>query len=228
MDAQVNVENDPAGARGGTIPGDDALLAEAQRSLAATASALGALQGQLGAEFLQAVHLVLGCGGHVAVSGAGTSEAVAVRMAHLLTVVGAPAFAISPGEALHGGAGAITARDVLIAISKGGESDELNALVGVAREVGAPVIALTQSSSGTLARISSHPVVFGVPDDLDAAGSIALGSSLAAAAVGDALCHAVFLARGFDERWFARIHPGGAVGKALNTPSASASTGSDA
>jgi D-arabinose 5-phosphate isomerase GutQ len=201
-------------------PDDAALMAEARRSLIATADALAALAPQLDDAFLEAVRIVLGCEGHVAVSGAGTSEAVAVRMAHLLTVVGAPAFAISPGEALHGGAGAITRRDVLIAISKGGESDELNALVGVAREVGAPVIALTQSSTGTLARISSVRVLFEVPVDLDAAGSIALGSSLAAAAVGDALCHAVFLARGFDERWFARIHPGGAVGKALNADDA--------
>ncbi len=74
----------------------------------------------LGAPFLDAVEVVLACDGHIAVSGAGTSETIADRLAHLLTVVGAMAFAISPGEALHGGAGAVTSRDVLIAISKGG------------------------------------------------------------------------------------------------------------
>jgi arabinose-5-phosphate isomerase len=193
----------------------DALLAEARRSIVATATALEGLVDQLGDPFLDAVEVVLASEGHIAVSGAGTSETIADRLAHLLTVVGAPAFAISPGEALHGGAGAVTSRDVLIAISKGGESDELNALVRTARHVGAPVIALTQTATGTLAGLASHPVLFSVPSDLDAAGSIALGSSIAAGVVGDALCHAVLLARGFDREHFARIHPGGAVGKAL-------------
>jgi arabinose-5-phosphate isomerase len=77
------------------------------------------------------------------------------------------------------------------------------------------VIALTQSPSGTLAGLATHPVLFSVPDDLDAAGSIALGSSVAAAAVGDAICHAVLVTRGFDRDRFAQVHPGGAVGKAL-------------
>lgn len=192
-----------------------ARLLEARRSVAATAAALSGLVDQLGEAFLDAVDVVLACEGHVAVSGAGTSETVADRLAHLLTVVGAPAFAISPGEAFHGGAAAVTSRDVLIAISKGGESDELNALARTARHVGAPVIALTQSADGSLAGIATHPVLFEVPAELDGAGSIALGSSIAAAAVGDALCHAVLLVRGFDRERFARTHPGGAVGKAL-------------
>lgn len=192
-----------------------ARLLEARRSITATSGALSGLVDQLGEPFLDAVDVVLGCQGHVAVSGAGTSETIADRLAHLLTVVGAPSFSISPGEAYHGGAATITSRDVLIAISKGGESDELNALVRTARHVGVPVIALTQSATGSLAGLATHPVLFSVPPDLDAAGSIALGSSVAAAAVGDAICHAVLLARGFDRATFARVHPGGAVGKSL-------------
>ena len=74
---------------------------------------------------------------------------------------------------------------------------------------------MTQTASGTLATLASHPVLFSVPSELDAAGSIALRSSIAAGVVGDAVCHAVLLARGFDREHFARIHTGDAVGKAL-------------
>lgn len=206
------MSDNPAGAPNA---GTAALLEEARRSVRATADALAGLAEQLGDEFVQALTLVLECRGHVIVAGAGTSSTMAGRLAHLLTVCGAPAFSLSPSDASHGGAGTITSDDVVIAISKGGESDELNSLVTVARMQGVQVIAMTQNRAGTLARASSHVLAYQVPEEVDAEGYIALGSSLATGAVGDALCFAVFQARGFDPDRLARIHPGGAVGKAL-------------
>lgn len=194
-----------------------ALLDEGRRSLRAAAAALASLPDQLDDGFIEVVRLLLDCRGHVVVSGAGTSSTLAQRLAHLLTVVGAPAFYLSAGDSTHGGAGSVRDDDVVIAISKGGESDELNGLVAVARSVGVPIVAITQNPSGALARQVTHPLIFTVPDETDAAGVIALGSSLAAGAIGDALCFAIFAVRGFDQDQFLRIHPGGAVGKALGS-----------
>lgn len=191
------------------------LLAEGRRSLRITSEALGELIDQLDERFVEVVELILGCRGHVVVSGAGTSSTMAARLAHLLTVCGAPAFYLNPSDGSHGGSATVTPNDVLIAISKGGESDELNTLVRVARERGAPVVAMTQAPSGTLARLAQHHLIYSVPDEVDAQGYIALGSSLAAGGIGDAMCFAILLVRGFDADDFLLVHPGGAVGKAL-------------
>lgn len=191
-------------------------LEEGRRSLTATARALSSLAGQLDEGFEEVVDLLLACSGHVVVSGAGTSSTIAQRLAHLLTVVGAPAFYLSSGDSTHGEAATVTRNDMLIAISKGGESDELNGLVEIVRGQDVPVVAITQDPAGTLASLATHRLLFSVPDEVDAAGVIALGSSLAAGAVGDALCFAVLAVRGFDPEHFQRIHPGGAVGKALS------------
>jgi len=193
------------------------LLQAGRATLEREAAAISALQGQLGETFADAVEVVLSCAGHVIVSGAGTSAAVAQRLAHLLTCAGAPALYLSAGESAHGGAAAVTASDVLIALSKGGETEELNNLARVARERGATVVALTGSATCTLARQSQVVVQFTVDDGVEGHGVIAFGSSLAASAVGDALCCAVLEVRGYSDAEFVQVHPGGAVGKMLRT-----------
>ena len=193
----------------------DSVLADARRWIADLAAALTDLPDQLDENFAHAVRAILDCRGHVVVSGAGTSAAIAARLAHLLTVCGAPAFPLPPSDASHGGAAAAGPDDLLIAISKGGESDELNDFVRVASGRGVRVIALTQDLEASLAQLVDVPLTYRVPDHLDGEGFIALGSSIATAAVSDALCAAVLHERGFDTQQLATIHPGGAVGKAL-------------
>jgi len=130
------------------------LLQEGRAALAAESAAIAALQEQLDESFVQAVDTILSCQGHVLVSGAGTSSAVARRLAHLLTCVGAPALYLDAGQSAHGSAAAVMAKDIVFAISKGGETDELNNLVRVAREKEAKVISLTESKQSSMARLS--------------------------------------------------------------------------
>ncbi|GAB4477207.1 MAG: hypothetical protein Kow00124_20120 [Anaerolineae bacterium] len=192
------------------------LLNEGRAALIRTGEAIAGLADQLGGSFVQAVDVILGCRGHVIVSGAGTSSTIARRLAHLLTCVGAPALYLDSGQAVHGSAAAITAHDVLVVISKGGQTDELNTLARLAHERGAPVIAMTGSSSSPLAQLSDVVLAYTVDRSLDGGeGSIALGSSLASGAVGDALCFAVLSVRGFNPTEFLKVHPAGAVGKQL-------------
>jgi len=98
---------------------------------------------QLDGSFLSAVSLLLGCRGKVVVAGSGTSGTVARRMAHLLSVCGTPAFFLHPMDALHGSLGAVSGTDVVIAISKGGGSAELNDFARRAQERGAGLLSLT-------------------------------------------------------------------------------------
>ncbi len=194
---------------------EDRYLEDGRAILRRLGAAIQSLPEQLDEAFAEAVALILGCQGHVIVSGAGTSSAIARQIAHLLTCAGAPSLYLDSGESMHGGAAAVTSRDVLVVISKGGETDELNNLAQTARQRGAQVIALLSDRQSTLACQSDVIIGFTVDEDANGRGLLPFGSALAAAAIGDALCFAVMNVRGYSEADFLRIHPGGAVGKML-------------
>jgi arabinose-5-phosphate isomerase len=122
---------------------------------------------------------------------------------------------IHPGDSQHGLSGAVTSRDVLIALSKGGETAEVNFLAAAARQRGAKVIAFTEKPESTLGRQSDLVLCIKAPPDVDPYGMIATGSSLVNAAVGDALCVALLHMRGYTREQFGETHPGGAVGKRI-------------
>lgn len=187
----------------------------ARKVLIREGEAITALTKQLDESFDQAVEMLLNCKGHIITSGGGTSAIVARRMAHLLSCVGAPALFLDAGQASHGSAGAVRENDVLIAISKGGETNELNGFCRVAKSVGAQVIALTSRPDSTMAELSDLLLAFQTPADVDAHGAMTFGNSLAASALGDALCFAILEVRGYDAEQFAKLHPGGRVGKML-------------
>lgn len=106
----------------------DAILDAARRIVRAEASAVAAVADQLDDSFTEVVEMLMGATGKVFVTGSGTSGAVARRMARLLAVCGTPAAFIHPMDALHGTMGVLTRGDVLISISRGGESKEINDL----------------------------------------------------------------------------------------------------
>lgn len=167
---------------------------------------------QLDQSFIDAAYLLLDCQGHVLVAGSGTSHAVGARLAHLLSCCGTPALFIHPGDSQHGLSGAVTQQDVLIAISKGGETTEVNYLAHIARKRGAHVIALTEKPESTLGKQADVILHIQAPPDIDPFGMIATGSSLVNAAFGDALCVVLLHLRGYSVDQFGETHPGGAVG----------------
>ncbi len=180
---------------------------------------------QLDDTFVAAVDLVGGCTGKVFVTGSGTSGAVARRMAHLLSVCGTPAVFLPGMDALHGTMGAVVHGDLLVTISRGGESDELNDLSRRVQQRGVPVIALTATPTSTLAQVADLTVVVDAGPEVDPGGVIAMGSTLAVAAWGDALAAVLMQRRGYgwDEVLF--THPAGAVGKIEHVPDAPAVPG---
>ena len=177
--------------------------------------ALASVEADLGDGFLDAVDLLAAAQGKVLVAGMGTSGATARRIAHLLSCGGTPSIFVHPADCLHGGLGAVGPTDVVIGISKGGESDELNQYCELAGERGAKVVTMTAEPASTLATVSDAVLLVRTPDDTDPGSMMAMGSALAACAVGDAL--AVVLMRLRDYPWerFEQTHPGGAVGKQI-------------
>jgi arabinose-5-phosphate isomerase len=162
-----------------------------------------------------AVDLLIVTRGHVLVGGAGTSNAVARRFAHLLSCCGIPAVFIHPADSLHGGAGAVKPDDTVVLISKGGTTAEVNRFGKIVKGRGAKIIAFTENPESQLGQMADVLVAVKIPEDSDPFGMVATSSSLANAAVADAICEAVLQATGYTVERFASTHPGGAVGKKI-------------
>jgi D-arabinose 5-phosphate isomerase GutQ len=188
------------------------ILSLARETIQHESQVVEALIPQLAESVAEAADLMLNCHGHVLTAGAGTSNPVAARFAHLLSCCGTPALFLHPGDSQHGLSGAVTERDVLFAISKGGETTEVNYLARIGKNRGAKLISLTEKSESTLAKLSDVVLCFKAPADSDPYGMIATGSSLFNAALTDALCIVMLKLRGYSKEQFAETHPGGAVG----------------
>ena len=191
------------------------LLERAREVISREAAAVNILSEQLDESVVEVARLMLGCQGHILVTGAGTSRAIAQRFAHLLSCCGTSALPLNAADCLHGGAGAITDRDVLYVISKGGHSREINCLVEIAKQKGARIIAHTEDPDSPLGRMSDAIYRIKAPEDVDPYGMIATGSSLANGAACDVLCVLLLELRGYTKEQFSMTHPEGAVGKKI-------------
>jgi len=191
------------------------LMERAREVIAREAAGVKALTEQFDESVVQIARLMLGCRGHILIAGAGTSRAVAQRFAHLLSCCGTSALALNAADCLHGGAGAITSRDLVYVISKGGHSREINSLVEIARNRGAKIIAHTENPDSPLAKMSDAVYRIKAPEDVDPYGMIATGSSLVNGAACDVLCVLLLELRGYTKEQFGTTHPEGAVGKRL-------------
>lgn len=194
------------------------VLAAARTFVEAEGRALTNLVPQLDETLLDAIDLILASPGKVFVTGSGTSGAVARRMAHLLAVCGTPSVFVQPSDALHGTMGALVDGDVMIAISKGGASSEINQLVGAVRERGARCIALTSTPDSPLGAAADVVVVVQTPTGVDPGELIAMGSTLVTAAWGDALAYVLMRIRGYEWDQVMHTHPSGAVGQRRALP----------
>ena len=195
---------------------NEEIIATAKKVIEDESAAVLTLIKQINNNFVDAVKLMFECQGHILVAGAGTSHSVARRLAHLLSCCGTPALLIDVGDSQHGLSGAVTKQDVLIALSKGGQTKEVITLAKVAKARGAKIIALTEKPDSELSNISDVVLQVVAPPDVDPYGMVATGSSLVNAAIGDALCVVLLNMKGYSVEEFGETHPGGAVGKKLD------------
>ena len=191
------------------------LIARGRRVLRTEAEAVAALEHRLGEPFAQACQLILRCEGRVVVTGMGKSGHVGSKIAATLASTGSPSFFLHPGEAIHGDIGMITGKDVVLALSNSGETDELITILPVIKRLDVPLIALTGKPASTLARYATVTLDVSVPAEACPLNLAPTASTTATLAMGDALAVAVLEARGFTEEDFARSHPGGSLGRRL-------------
>ena len=194
---------------------DATLAASGRRVFDVEREALAAVAARIDGDFSAACQLILECQGRVVCMGMGKSGHVARKIAATLASTGTPAFYVHPGEAGHGDLGMITDRDVVLALSYSGESDEILMVLPVLKRQGNRLIAMTGRPQSTLAREADLHLDVSVPAEACPLALAPTSSTTASLAMGDALAVALLEARGFTSEDFARSHPAGALGRRL-------------
>jgi len=193
----------------------DRILASAVRVLKSEAEAVDDLARRLDASFPRAVEIAASCTGKIAVAGMGKSGIICKKIAATLSSTGSPAIFLHAAEAMHGDLGLLGLHDVVLALSKSGETEEILQILNVAKRLGLPVIAMSGNPASTLARHADVNLDVSVPEEACPLGLAPTTSTTATLAMGDALAIALMERKGFRVEDFASVHPAGAIGKKL-------------
>jgi len=187
----------------------------AQETLDIEAQTLLGAKESIGDEFDKAVEMILGCKGKLVVSGVGKSGLIGAKMAATFASTGTPSFFLHPTEALHGDLGMIDERDVVLAISYSGESEELSSILPHIKRFNVPLIGMTKNANSTLGKYSDILIPVHVEKEACPLNIAPTSSTTLTLALGDALAVCLMRARDFQKSDFASFHPGGALGKQL-------------
>jgi arabinose-5-phosphate isomerase len=190
-------------------------LETAKRVLRIEAEAIRELSARLDGRFEHAVEVLLACKGRVVVTGMGKSGLIGRKIAATFSSTGTPSLFLHPAEALHGDLGMMLAGDAVLAISYGGDTEEIVALVPTIKRLALPLVTLTGNLKSPLATASTVALDAGVHEEACTLNLAPTASTVAAMALGDALAIALLDKRGFSQDDFAALHPGGRLGKKL-------------
>ena len=193
------------------------IVERGRRVLRMETDALAETERRIGEDFAKAVETIARSDGRVIVSGVGKSGLVGRKIAATLTSTGTPATFLHPADSVHGDLGIVDESDVAILISKSGESAEVIGLLDHLKRLGVCTIALTGNGKSTLARHSDVSLDGWVKEEACPHDLAPTTSTTVALALGDALAIALLEEKGFDADDFARLHPGGSIGKRLLT-----------
>lgn len=193
------------------------VVAWGRQVLDSEARALQEASRRLSTDFYRAVQQILACSGKVVTTGLGKSGYIARKMASTLASTGTSAFFLHPAEALHGDFGMLGTNDCLLAIAHSGETREVLGVASFARRMGIPVIAITGNEKSSLNQQAGICLDGSIDQEADTLGLAPTVSSTLALALCDALAVAVMRGRRFSTEEFARLHPGGSLGRSLAT-----------
>lgn len=190
-------------------------LETARRVLKIEAQAIQEVLSRLNATFEHAVDLLFACKGRVAVTGMGKSGIVGRKISATLSSTGTPSFFLHPGDALHGDLGMLARGDAMLAISYGGETREIVALLDALKRLEIPLVTLTGNPKSTIAHASDIVIDASVNEEACSLNLAPTASTTVAMAVGDALAVSLLERRDFRHDDFAALHPAGSLGKRL-------------
>ncbi len=187
----------------------------ARRVLRIEAQAIQDVLARLDATFDRAVDLFFACKGRVVVAGMGKSGIVGKKISATLSSTGTPSFFLHPAEALHGDLGMIARGDAMLAVSYGGETREITALLDALKRLEIPLVSLTGNSKSTIAQASDLVLDASVNEEACSLNLAPTASTTVAMAIGDALAVSLLERRDFRHDDFAALHPAGSLGKRL-------------
>lgn len=193
------------------------IIDRGRRVLRMEREAIAESETRIDERFARAVEILARCTGRAIVSGVGKSGLIGRKIAATLTSTGTPATFLHPAESVHGDLGIVGTTDVAILISKSGESSELVGLLEHLKRLGVATIAITGNNESTLARHTDVSLDAWVREEACVLDLAPTTSTTVALALGDALAVALLEEKGFKADDFARIHPGGALGRKLLT-----------
>lgn len=177
--------------------------------------AINGLQLAVNDDFASVVELILSSKGRVVITGIGKSAIIANKIVSTLNSTGTPAIFMHAADAIHGDLGIIQEDDLVICLSKSGETPEIKILIPLLRQHGNKMVALVGNTESYLARTADYIIDATVPKEACPYNLAPTASSAAQMVIGDALAVALLECRGFTPGDFARLHPGGALGKKL-------------
>ncbi|MFQ5451681.1 MAG: SIS domain-containing protein [Nitrospinaceae bacterium] len=191
------------------------LRERAQRVLQIESESVAGLMDRIDETFVQVVHRLDRCPGHVVVTGMGKSGLIGNKIAATFSSIGLPALFLHAAEASHGDVGILARGDVVLVISNSGETEEILRLLPIFNRRKCTLIAMCGKPDSTLAKRCDHFLNVSVKEEACSRGLVPTASTTAALAMGDALAMALLDLRGFREEDFAMNHPGGILGRKL-------------
>jgi arabinose-5-phosphate isomerase len=190
-------------------------LDTARRVLKIEAQAIQEVLARLDASFEKAVDILFACKGRVVVTGMGKSGIVARKISATFSSTGTPSFFLHPAEAMHGDLGMLAKGDALLAVSYGGETEEIIRLLEALKRLEMPIVTLTGDAKSSLAGASDVALDVSVREEACSLNLAPTASTTVAMAVGDALAVSLLERRGFRHDDFAALHPAGRLGQKL-------------
>lgn len=190
-------------------------IKRAKEVLNIEADAIKLVSKRIGSDFIKAVDLISLSKGKIIVTGIGKPGIIARKISATLSSIGVPSIFLHPAEAIHGDLGMVGKKDVVIALSNSGETEEIIRPITTIKKFGARIIAICGNKKSTLAKESDYFLDVSVKAEACPLGLAPTTSTTAMLAIGDALAMSVLDKKGIKKEDFALYHPGGSLGKKL-------------
>jgi arabinose-5-phosphate isomerase len=194
---------------------NESVIKTALRTIELEAESIAELAQYINEDFEKAALTIAHCNGRVIVSGVGKSGIIAQKIVATLNSTGTPSLFMHAADAIHGDLGMIQKDDVIMLISKSGESEEIKVLIPLIKNFGNPLIGMGGNSESYLSRNADYFLNTTVSQEACLNNLAPTSSTTAQLVMGDAIAVCLMELRGFNGNDFARIHPGGNLGKRL-------------
>lgn len=192
-------------------------LEYAKQVIKSESEAIKGLAKVVDGDFARAAEMIYNCTGSCIVSGIGKAGIIGQKISATLASTGTPSHFLHPAEAVHGDLGRLRKEDIVIALSYGGETDEVSRLINLVKQIDVPLLAITGEKDSTLAKHGDVVLSMGKLNEACPLGVAPSVSTTCMLALGDALALTVMKARNFSVEDYVRFHPGGSLGSKLMT-----------